>query len=902
MQEAMLRLENVEKDYAVAGGVVHALRGVSINFRKSEFVAILGPSGCGKTTLLNVIGGLDHYSGGDMCIGGVSTKQYKEKDWNTYRNHTIGFVFQSYNLIPHQTVLANVELALTLSGVSKEERLRRAKEALQKVGLGDQLHKLPAQMSGGQMQRVAIARALVNDPEILLADEPTGALDSVTSVQIMDILKEISKDKLIIMVTHNPELADEYANRIIRLKDGVVTDDSNPFDPSEQTLPSQKQTELQKKKTSMSFLTALSLSFHNLMTKKARTLMISIAGSIGIIGIALILSVSSGVQAYIDSIEQSTMSSYPLTIQKTSLDMAGMLGALMGKAEQGTGEGEPDRIYSQNITADLLNSFSSGIAQNDLKRLKKFLESGQSDILSKVHDIQYQYATDLNFYLAKTDENGKTYYQRSLQDYYELFEQIGFGSFSSSDSQLGLSMSSGTTSAFQQLVGDDSFIKSQYDLVYGAYPKGENEVVLLVDENGRISDFVLYMAGVLDPTALKEYNQAMAAHRLDPENNPEPAELPVTSYSYEELCAMRFMLVHNAAYYSLKEDGTAEQVYNKDKLTLDANFMPKGREIKVVGILKPSSEAVLSSTAGGIGYTAELMTALLKDVAEDPVVKAQMASPEIDILHGGVPFVAKTYTEADYDEIISYALAHKQEFLPLLQEMQPGMTLEQAEMLLPTLDKAMVVALANQYMVSSSTYEKNLSTLGMTSEDSPSAILIYPKDFESKDEIVSILDSYSNTQSKLTYTDTIALMLESVTTIVNAISYVLVAFVAISLVVSSIMIGVITYISVLERTKEIGILRAMGASRGDIGRVFNAETLVIGLAAGVLGIAVSLGLIVIINIILHALTGIPTLSAVLMPQYALILVGVSMILTLVAGLIPSGFASRRDPVEALRSE
>ena len=898
MGKIMLGLENVCKDYAVAGGYVHALRGVSVNFRKNEFVAILGPSGCGKTTLLNVIGGLDHYTSGDMRIGGVSTKEYKEKDWNVYRNHTVGFVFQSYNLIPHQTVLANVELALTLSGVPKEERLRRAKEALTKVGLGDQLHKLPAQMSGGQMQRVAIARALVNDPEILLADEPTGALDSVTSVQIMDILKEISKDKLIIMVTHNPELAEQYATRIIRLKDGTLTDDSNPLPAEKETAPISPAQG--KKKTSMSFFTALSLSFRNLMTKKARTLMISIAGSIGIIGIALILSVSSGVQAYIDSIEQSTMSNYPLSIAETSLDMTGMLSSMMSREDENTsGEGVPGRVYAQNVTARMLTSFSAGIARNDLAALKKYLESGKTNINELVHDIQYDYATDLNFYLRKTDAAGTVYYQRNLKDYYELFEEIGFGSFSPSDSQKSLYGSMTSSSLiFTELVGSADYVASQYDLVYGAYPSGENEVVILLDENGRISDYVLYMAGVLDVGVLKEYYNAMEAHRKNPDAFAEPVPPESGSYTYEELCALTFCLVGNAEFYTLREDGTAYAGTDPEKMRLSAAEMPAGREVRVVGILRPSENAVVTSGVGGIGYTEGLMHALMAEIAENPVVLAQKANPETDIFTGK-PFAAR-YTLADYDEIIAYIRAHEAELSSYLAAV--GVTVDELERLTDVTQKQQIVEWANMLMVASSSYEKNMSLLGYVEEDSPSAIRIYPKDFESKDKIVSILNTFSNTYSKLTYTDTIALMLSSVTTIVNAISYVLVAFVAISLVVSSIMIGVITYISVLERTKEIGILRAMGASRGDIGRVFNAETLVIGFAAGVLGILVSLLLIVVINIILHALTGIAALNAVLRPGYALILIAVSMVLTLIAGLIPSGYASRRDPVEALRSE
>ncbi len=885
----MLKLININKDYPSPDGAVHALRGVSLNFRKSEFVSILGPSGCGKTTLLNIIGGLDHYTDGDLHIEGKSTKEYGSRDWDTYRNHSVGFVFQSYNLIPHQTVLANVELSLTLAGISPAERRERARAALEKVGLGDQINKLPRQLSGGQMQRVAIARSLVNDPEILLADEPTGALDSVTSTQVMEILKEISKERLVIMVTHNPELADIYSTRIIRLKDGEVTDDSNPYDGEETatvvetTVLAPKKSKGKKKHSSMSFFTALSLSFRNLMTKKARTIMISFAGSIGIIGIALILSVSTGVQALIDSLERGTMSSYPLTIQSTTFDMGAMLGDMM---ESGTpNENKQDGyIYSHDVVSGMISGMSAGIAYNDLTTLKQYLESGETNISDYTNDIKYSYMTGINSYTAVADENGNISFRKNLKDYYDLMGELGLpvpGASSSGTMDSLMSSMTSSTSVWQEMIGSEEFIKEQYDLLAGSFPTETYDVVLYVNEQNEISDYVLYMIGFLDYEVLKDYVEKLEAYNTDPLNNPEPQKPAPVSYTYDDLLGKTFRVLTDADHYKM-ENGKAKERTEAELNELLAN----APTVRITGILKPSENAVAGTVVGGIGYKSELIADLISRVEASDVVKAQKASPEKDIFTGG--FFRKL-TIADYDMIMQMMAADPklQMYLPMAQQMPPEK----------------VVEMANGMMTAQgASFDANLQKLGVVDPAKPAAISIYPKDFDSKDAINTILDDFSKTKSKLTYTDTIALMLESVTTIVNAISYVLVAFVAISLVVSSIMIGVITYISVLERTKEIGILRALGASKRDISRVFNAETLVIGFSAGLLGILISLVLIAVINVILFALTELAALKAVLSFPAALILIGISMVLTLIAGLFPASVAAKKDPVIALRAE
>ena len=887
----MLELVNIQKDYPSPDGAVHALRGVSLNFRKSEFVSILGPSGCGKTTLLNIIGGLDHYTAGDLRIEGKTTKKYGSRDWDTYRNHSVGFVFQSYNLIPHQTVLSNVELSLTLAGISPAERRERARAALEKVGLADQINKLPRQLSGGQMQRVAIARSLVNDPEILLADEPTGALDSVTSTQVMEILKEISRERLVIMVTHNPELADLYSTRIIRLRDGVVTDDTNPYDGVTEDKEAEeapafaavKRSKGKKKHSAMSFLTALSLSFRNLMTKKARTLMISFAGSIGIIGIALILSVSTGVQALIDSLERGTMSSYPLTIQATSIDMAAMLGDMM---ENGTpSENKQDGyIYSHDVVSGMISGMNAGIAYNDLTALKKYLESGKTNILDYVNDIKYSYLTGINSYTAIVGEDGKTTFRKNLKDYYELMGELGLpvpGGASSGTMESLMGSMTASTSVWKEIIGSSEFNSEQYEILAGSFPTEAYDVVLYVNEQNEISDYVLYMAGFLDFDALKEYVEALEAHNTDPENNPLPEKIAPVSYTYEELLGKTFRILTDADHYKLVDGRAVERT--EEEL---AEVLATAPTVRITGVLKPSENAVAGTSVGGIGYRSELIADLIARTEASEVVKAQKANPEQDIFTGNY---FRAFTIDDYDMILAM-MAERDDlknFLPMVQNMP----------------REQVIQMANQMMsAEGASLEKNYTRLGVVDVEKPSAISIYPKDFDAKDAINAILAEFSESESKLTYTDTIALLLESVTTIVNAISYVLVAFVAISLVVSSIMIGVITYISVLERTKEIGILRALGASRRDISRVFNAETLVIGFSAGALGILVSLLLIAIINVILFALTELAALKAVLSLPAALILIGISMVLTLIAGLFPARVAAKKDPVIALRTE
>ena len=853
---------------------VSALRGVDLEFRKSEFVSILGPSGCGKTTLLNIIGGLDKYTSGDLIINGKSTKQFTDRDWDTYRNHSIGFVFQSYNLIPHQTVLSNVELALTLSGVSKEERRKRATEVLEKVGLGDQLHKKPNQMSGGQMQRVAIARALVNDPDILLADEPTGALDSETSVQIMEILKEISKEKIIIMVTHNPELAETYSNRIIRLLDGKVTDDSNPYKAEEITATeTAKKAGKKKKKRSMSFLTALLLSLNNLMTKKGRTFLTSFAGSIGIIGIALILSVSAGVNAYITSIEESTMSSYPLQIQESTMDTATLLSSMMSQNKVDESR-DPNKVYSTDIMVSMMNAISSGYTQNNLTKFMAHLKDPANGFKDLTTDIKYSYRANLNTYSIH-QKNNNTVYKKNLDSMGELFEEIGLSSMGGSAMMGGAS--------WAELVGDYDYIASQYDLVYGKYPESSNQVVIIVDEYNQITDYILYTLGIRDLQEVKDYiKAAQEAQKNGVENT---FKIDSTSYTFEEICGYRFKALLDSDYYKLDTSG---KIVERNETELE-DVLDNALELEVVGILTPAEDSVSTVSIGCIGYLSTLMPDLIAKVNDSDVVKLQLENEDTDMFNK-LPFEIVEYTIADAPALRAQAIAAQPAMKPMIDMMS---------------DQQIVDYFNAMLQASTSTYEGNLAKLGYVDLDKPAMISIYPKDFEAKEKIVDLISQYNDAQvknDKITYTDTVALLMSSVTTIINAISYVLIAFVAISLVVSSIMIGIITYISVLERTKEIGILRAIGASKKDISRVFNAETLIVGFAAGAIGIIATLLLNIIINVILYALTGLATLKATLPVVGAIILVLISMGLTLIAGLIPSRVAAKKDPVIALRTE
>ena len=870
----MLKLENIKKDYITGDTAVHALKGVSVEFRKSEFVSILGQSGCGKTTLLNIIGGLDRYTSGELYIGGRATSDFRDRDWDNYRNHSVGFIFQSYNLIPHQSVLSNVELALTLTGVPRAERRRRAAEALEKVGLADQLNKKPNEMSGGQMQRVAIARALVNDPEILLADEPTGALDSETSVQIMELLKEISKDRLVIMVTHNPELAKQYSTRIIRLLDGNITDDSMPYSGDEEEKTEKKS----GKRPSMSFLTALSLSLNNLMTKKARTFLTAFAGSIGIIGIALILSLSNGVNAYIARVEEETLSSYPITIEQAGMDVSQLVSDLMGKNEPG-GDREDGKIYSNNVMTEMMSTMVNGISANNLSELKKHIEK-TADFSDNSSEIEYKYSTVMNIY----DEKGNRVNPNTV------FSTIFPEGQSSGSGNMQMSSSFSNTEVWTRLFENKEFLKKQYDVIAGRMPEKYNEIVLAVDKNNQISDYALYSLGLKDSAELEEMmKKAQAGEKIEP-----TAEV---SYSYDDILGLKFKLLCNTDYFEKNADGTWNDK-TEDSLYVSSKLNTAAEDITVVGIIRPADSSVANQTSGFVGYPESLMEHLINRVNDSEIVKAQKAEPEKNVFTGR-PFE----TDADnmtYEQLTAYiaTLPEKEqaEYNAYINQMTAaGQTKEQ----ITEQFKAAIKEKSNN-----ATYDGNLKLMGVSSLDEPSVINIYPKDFEAKEKISDLITEYNKgvgDAEKITYTDYIGLMLSSVTTIINAISYILIAFVSISLIVSSIMIGIITYISVLERTKEIGVLRAMGASKKDVSRVFNAETLIVGFAAGAIGIAVTLLLLIPINAIIAAITDISGLAVLPLAGGAALVI-ISMLLTLISGLFPSRVAAKKDPVTALRSE
>ena len=850
----MLELKNIKKDYITSDTKVTALKGINIDFRENEFVSILGPSGCGKTTLLNIIGGLDNYTKGDLIINGRSTKEYKDSNWDTYRNHNIGFVFQSYNLIPHQTVLSNVELALTLSGVNPQERRKRAIKVLEEVGLKDQINKKPNQLSGGQMQRVAIARALVNDPDILLADEPTGALDSKTSIQIMEILKKISKNKLIIMVTHNPELAEKYSSRIIKLLDGNIISDSNPYKHKEQ----EEQEFVTKGKKSMSLLTALSLSLNNLMTKKGRTFLTAFAGSIGIIGIALILSLSSGVQNYIDSIEEDTLSTYPISIYEQTVDMSSLMISMMGMNEKK--DHDFDKIYSNNIMNNIIETMSNQIQKNDLHEFKNYLE--KSNITNYTNDIKYGYNITLNIY-------NSDYSNGIIKSYpNEIFDNIGISEMMGKNT-MGVDSSTTTqTEVFEQLIDNEKLLKDQYTLLSGTYPKEYNEVVLIVDENNEISDYTLYSLGVLDTKPLKETLQKILSGQESEFTSID------TNYNYNELLDIKFKLVLSTDYYQKNGNIYIDKSTDEDYVK---NLIDNGVELKITGIIKPNEERISSSNYGRVGYTKKLLDYAINKTLKTDIAKEQLANKDINILTG---------LEFNNDFDINNLTPEQKYYLQ---------TLSQEQLL------SLISSMENN------NYDSVIKTLGIVDKEYPSSINIYPKDFDSKEQIETLIENYNKEKTDnneldkvINYTDIVGLMMSSVTSVVNVISYVLIAFVAVSLVVSSIMIGIITYISVLERTKEIGILRAIGASKKDVSRVFNAETMIIGLTSGVLGILVTLILNIFINIIIKHLVGINVASLPLLG--AIILVVISVCLTLIAGLIPSKVASKKDPVEALRTE
>ena len=982
----MLTLKDIRKDYVAGDMTVHALKGISISFRENEFVSVLGPSGCGKTTLLNIIGGLDQYTDGDLVINGRSTKEYKDRDWDTYRNHTIGFVFQTYNLIPHQSVLANVELALTISGVDKSERRARAVKVLERVGLGDQINKKPNQMSGGQMQRVAIARALINDPDILLADEPTGALDSETSVQIMELLQEIAKEKLVVMVTHNAELAERYSTRIVRLLDGQITGDTNPFDPDGAEPPRE---DIGKPKPSMSFLTALSLSFNNLRTKKARTILTAFAGSIGIIGIALILSLSNGIQTYINQVQEDTLSTYPLTIESEAADLSSMIEAMTGAASDSE-EHDRDAVYSNVILYDLMDSLMSMDTEtNDLKSFKEFLDENGGGIEEFTSAIQYVY--DPNFDIYTQDTDGNVVKSDVVELLNNLISGMYGGDFSSYFDTMGDFYSSFETWE-EMLPGENGelinqTLLDQYDVIYGSWPQNYNEVVLIVDQNNEVSDLVLYTLGLRTEDELTSSLEAYM--------NGETVDADVQSWSYEDLCGMTFKLVgYYDKYVYDSTTGTYTDVSGTDA-GLDYLYENDdvGVTLKISGIVRQNADAVAGMMSGAIGYTSALTDYVIADAEESDIISDQLANPDTDVILG-LPFATGEEEEPALDEIktevdgyissldtagqaelyTSLATTPTDDYLDaavtqaisgLTREDIEGMMLsgyaeemgvdEDAvrdyvsqmddETLMSYVEEMAREAISEQYAeaaqqqlsalsqqqlamalgmmqlsdwqyryvydelmpasYSESTYEQNLKTLGYVDMASPDSINLYATTFSDKDEIARIIDEYNasaDEEQQISYTDYVAILMSSISTIIDAISYVLIAFVAISLVVSSIMIGIITYISVLERTKEIGILRAIGASKRDVSNVFNAETLIEGLAAGLIGIGLTLVLNIPINAIVQNLTGIESLRSILPAAGAVILVVISMLLTFIAGLIPSRFAAKRDPVEALRTE
>lgn len=837
----MLELNGIRKTYVTGTTSVEALKGIDLKFRDSEFVSILGQSGCGKTTLLNIIGGLDKYTSGDLKINGRSTKDFKDRDWDAYRNNSIGFVFQSYNLIPHQTVLSNVELALTLSGVSKAERRQRATEALEKVGLKEQIHKKPNQMSGGQMQRVAIARALVNDPDILLADEPTGALDTQTSIQIMDLLKEISKDRLIIMVTHNPELATQYSTRIIRLLDGTITDDSNPYNgeddnittkTDEDSLTDKKSGKTKKKKTSMSFFTELSLSLNNLMTKKTRTILTAFAGSIGIIGIALILSISNGIQNYIDRVQRDTLSSYPIQLQKESVDVSSMIENMMGNKDKNV-DHDKDKIYSNNIMTDMVNSMVAEVNSNNLKAFKSYLENHKSDVDGYISDIQYSY--DVPLYIYSTDtSDGVTQLNPS-----SVMENM-YGMSVSGDGMMSAGMQN--TSVWSRLFDNRQMLDEQYDLIAGSWADNYNEVMLVVDENNEIDDYTLYSLGFKDPAEVKKiFKNVMAGNSYETEE---------TQYTYDEVLDKKFKLVLPTDLYRYNDTfGIWEDASHDDEYM--TTVVNNAEEVKIAGIIRKNPDAASVSVSSGVAYTKDLMPHIIEKVNETQIVKQQLADPEKDV-----------FTGMSFDN-----------------------------------DKTSI-----------STLENNKSLLGIASEDNPSEIDIYAKDFDSKEKLQDFIKNYNDEvtadgrdEDTINYTDYVGILMSSVSTIITAISSVLIAFVAISLVVSSIMIGIITYISVLERTKEIGVLRSIGASKKDVSRVFNAETLIEGFVSGAMGIIITLILCIPANAVIKNVTDISNVAQ-LPVAGAVILVIISMLLTTIAGLIPAKMAAKKDPVVALRTE
>lgn len=925
----MLQIQKISKKYITGDLVQTALNEVSLNLRDSEFVAILGPSGSGKTTLLNIIGGLDRYDSGDLIINGISTKKYKDRDWDSYRNHTIGFVFQSYNLIPHQTVLSNVELALTISGISKAERKKRAIEALEKVGLGKQLHKKPNQMSGGQMQRVAIARALVNDPEILLADEPTGALDSETSIQVMDLLKEVAKDRLVVMVTHNPELAEEYANRIVKVKDGHIISDSNPYEIDIKNMAPPKHENMGK--ASMSLLTALSLSFNNLKTKKGRTLLTAFAGSIGIIGIALILSLSNGVNTYIDNIQKDTMTSYPISIEAETIDISSIMSS------GGPTPGKPsdvnhdlNAIYSNGSGIEMASTMTSSFTENNLTEFKKYLDNPDSEINQYVGENGIIYSYDTKFGVYTKDSEG-TFVNTDGSTLTDKNSSSTTMTGVSAMSSMPISKISGFSSSsnnFKELLpGKDGAsvsdaIKDSYDLLYGDWPTAYDEVILTLDQNNEISATTLYQLGIL-PSA--EYKELMT--KIE---NGEEIKLESKSWKYEDICNQEFYMIPDCDTYISNGNGTFTSI--KDNVNEMEKLLDNAIKLKITGVVRPKEDAKNASITSAIGYTKALTDYIIEYTDNSEVVKAQKESSTINVLNG------MEFSPSSDDEKIADAKKYLEGlgvsdkanlFKTMMYSMQSTSNVEDEGIStsmqagtpdISTMSEEQLAAMLDEYLkspdddtllkiydayISTGSYDDNMTTFGVVSLDAPSSISIYTDSFENKEAISDCIEDYNSTaneEDQISYTDYIGILLSSITTIIDVISYVLIAFVAVSLIVSSIMIGIITFISVMERTKEIGILRAIGASKHNISQVFNAETFIIGLCSGLLGVGISTLLLIPINSIIHSVLNLDTINASLPLSSAIGLIILSMILTIIGGFVPAKKAAKKDPVTALRTE
>lgn len=910
----MLQIKQIKKTYKTGDLVQHALKGVDLNLRDNEFVAILGPSGSGKTTLLNIIGGLDRYDSGDLIINGISTKKYKDKDWDSYRNHTVGFVFQSYNLIPHQTVLSNVELALTISGISKSERREKALKALEEVGLKEQAHKKPNQMSGGQMQRVAIARALVNDPDILLADEPTGALDSETSVQVMDLLQEVAKKRLVVMVTHNPELAEEYATRIVKVKDGNIIDDSNPFVVDASTVGKEQHKNMGK--LSMSFLTSLSLSFNNLMTKKTRTLLTAFAGSIGIIGIALILALSTGVNSYIENIQKDTMTSYPISIDAKSFDLSDIMGSGMDpNSENDKVNHDKDKVYSNGTQIETASKMATSITENNLTPFKKYLDNPNSEIHKYVGDVGIVYSYDVKFDAFAYDKNG------TLVNTDGSTLSVGNNSnlnamnsmMEARNSMVGSSLSV-SNDTFQQLMPGKNnelvsdVVKDSYEMVHGNWPKSENDVVLVLNKNNEIPLTALYALGLLPS---EDYQDLM--NSVENDDNFKAKQY---DFDYDKIMEQKFYVVPSSDYYVANGDGTFS--YIGDDESEVKKLLKNAEELNISGIIRPKEDASNANLTGAVGYTQALSNKVTKHAKESAVVKAQLKSPDVNVLNG-LAFEPDNNKEkiADAKKYIkNLNVSDKANLIKTISA-----TSGQSNMMsMDSMSEVQLASLLDSYMqnpddevllsiynnsISSGSYDDNMTAFGYVSEDKPSSISIYADSFEDKDMISECIEKYNegvSDENKITYTDFVKVLMSSVTTIINVITYVLIAFVAVSLVVSSIMIGIITYISVLERTKEIGILRAIGASKRNVSQVFTAETFIIGLCSGLIGVGTACLLLIPGNAIIHSLLGTTDVSAYLPVSNALVLIALSVILTLIGGLFPSKAAAKQDPVTSLRSE